>query len=50
MFGIGTKELIIIALVLILLFGSKRVPELAKDLSDAVKHVGNAFGGSTKKK
>jgi len=42
MFGIGTKELIIIAIVLILLFGAKRIPELAKSIGDAVRHLKGA--------
>jgi len=32
MFGLGTKEIIIIAVVLVLLFGAKKIPELAKTL------------------
>jgi sec-independent protein translocase protein TatA len=43
MFDIGTKEIIIIAVVLILLFGSKKIPELAKSIVDAIKHFKGAF-------
>jgi sec-independent protein translocase protein TatA len=43
MFGLGTKELIIIAIILVLLFGSKKIPELAKSIVDAVKHLRTAF-------
>ena len=43
MFGLGTKELIIIAVIFILLFGAKRIPELAKSLVDAIKHIRGAF-------
>lgn len=43
MFGLGTKEIIIIAIILILLFGSKKIPELAKSLVDAVKHLTGSF-------
>ncbi len=50
MFGLGTKELIIIAIVILLLFGSKKVPEIAKNIADAVRSLGNAFGGDDKKK
>ena len=32
MFGIGTSELMIILLVVLLLFGSKELPELARTL------------------
>ncbi len=43
MFGLGTKELIIIAVIAILLFGSKKIPELAKSLVEAIKHITGAF-------
>ena len=46
MFGLGTKEIIIIAIILIILFGSKKIPELAKSLVDAVKHITGAFKSS----
>jgi len=49
MFDIGTKEIIIIAGVLILLFGSKKIPELAKSLVDAIKHLRGAFKEEEKK-
>lgn len=50
MFGLGTKEIIIIAIILLILFGSKKIPELAKNLVDAIKHIGGAFGGTDSKK
>ena len=43
MFGLGTKELVILAVIFILLFGAKRIPELAKSLVDAIKHLRGAF-------
>ena len=43
MFGLGTKEIVIIAVVLVLLFGSKKIPELAKGITDAIKHLRGAF-------
>ena len=43
MFGLGTKELIIIAIVLVLLFGAKKIPELAKSIVDSIKHLRSAF-------
>jgi sec-independent protein translocase protein TatA len=39
MFGLGTKELIIIAIILILLLGAKKIPELAKGVAEAVRHL-----------
>ena len=43
MFGLGTREIIIIAIVLVLLFGSKKIPELTKSIADAIKHLFGAF-------
>lgn len=43
MFGLGTKEIIIIAVILVLLFGSRRIPELARGITDAIKHLRGAF-------
>jgi sec-independent protein translocase protein TatA len=47
MFNIGTKEIIIIAVVLVLLFGTKKIPELAEGLADAIKTLRKAFSSST---
>lgn len=43
MFGLGTKELVIIAIVLVLLFGAKKIPELSKSIVEAIKHLRGAF-------
>jgi len=43
MFGLGTKEIIVIAVIAILLFGSKKIPELAKSLVEAIRHITGAF-------
>ena len=43
MFGLGTKEIIIIAVIIILLFGSKKIPELAKNIVEAVKNLTGMF-------
>ena len=43
MFGLGTKEIIIIAVVAVLLFGAKKIPELAKSIVEAIRHMRSAF-------
>ena len=37
MFGLGTPEILLIALVVLLLFGGKKIPELMKGLGKGVK-------------
>lgn len=37
MFGLGSSELIIIAIIVFLLFGAKRLPEVGKGLGQAIK-------------
>ena len=44
--NIGTTELIVIALVLLLLFGGKKLPELARGAGDAMRE----FRKATKEK
>ncbi|MBI3627337.1 MAG: twin-arginine translocase TatA/TatE family subunit [Candidatus Sungbacteria bacterium] len=41
--GIGTKEIIIIAILAIVLFGSRKIPELAKSIVEAIRHMRGAF-------
>ena len=43
MFGLGTRELLILVAVLVLLFGAKKIPELARSIGDAVKYIRRGF-------
>lgn len=49
MFGLGTKEIIIIAVVLVLLFGAKKVPDLARGIGEAIGYVRRAIRGEDEK-
>ena len=39
LFGLGMQEILVIALIVLLLFGSKKIPELVKGLGKGVKSV-----------
>lgn len=43
MFGLGMQELIVIFLIILLLFGAKNLPEIAKSLGKGIKEFKNAF-------
>lgn len=42
---IGTQEIIIIALIILLLFGGKKIPELMKGLGKGVKSFKDGVNG-----
>ena len=42
MFGIGVQELLLILFIVLILFGAKKVPELAKGLGTALREFRKA--------
>lgn len=46
MFGLGSRELIIIAVILVLLFGANKIPALAAGIAEAIKKLRGGFSGS----
>ena len=48
MFGIGFQEIIIIALVVLLFFGGKKIPELMKGLGKGVRSFKDGMNGVEK--
>ena len=45
MFGIGAQELIFIALIVLLFFGGKKIPELMKGLGKGVRSFKDGMNG-----
>jgi sec-independent protein translocase protein TatA len=49
MFGIGSQELMIIFLIVFLIFGAKRLPELGNSLGQAIRGFKKGMDGEVKK-
>lgn len=45
LFGLGTQELILIALLVLLLFGAAKIPELMKSLGKGIKSFKKEMNG-----
>ncbi len=48
MFGIGMPELIIILVILLVVFGAKRLPEMGAGLGKGIKNFKKSLGDSDK--
>lgn len=45
MFGLGAQEILVIALIILLLFGGKKIPELMKGLGKGIKSFKDGMNG-----
>ncbi len=50
MFGLGTTELILLAILLVLLFGARKLPELARGIAEAIKLLRGGFSDDERNK
>lgn len=48
--GLGFKEILIIALIIIVLFGAKKIPELMRGMGSGIKEFKDAVKEDDKKK
>jgi sec-independent protein translocase protein TatA len=46
MFSLGVPELLIILVIVLLIFGAKRLPEIGKAFGKSVRELKNATGGN----
>ncbi|MEX0934597.1 MAG: twin-arginine translocase TatA/TatE family subunit [Candidatus Saccharimonadales bacterium] len=44
-FGLGVPELILIIVLVLLLFGGKKLPQLSRNVSSAIKDLRRGFSG-----
>lgn len=45
MFGLGLQEILVIAFIILLLFGGKKIPEMMKGLGKGVKNFKDGMEG-----
>jgi TatA/E family protein of Tat protein translocase len=48
MFGLDARELIILVGILILFFGPKKIPELARSIGESIRYIKNGFSDGKK--
>lgn len=44
--GIGTTEIVVVALILLVMFGGKKLPELARGIGDSIREFRKAASES----
>lgn len=49
MFGLGAGEILVICLIILLLFGGKKIPELMKGLGKGMKSFKDGMNGADEK-
>ena len=48
MFGFGFQELLVILVIILVLFGGKKIPELSRSIGDAIRELRKGITGDAK--
>ena len=46
MFGIGSEELVLILVIVLVLFGGKKLPELSRSIGESMRELRKGFNGA----
>lgn len=49
MFGIGFQELLLVLIIILVLFGGKKIPELSRSIGDAIHELKKGIAGDDDK-
>ncbi len=47
MFGLGFQEILLLALIALILFGAKKLPDVGRALGDSIREFKKAMSGDT---
>lgn len=47
MFGLGTTELVVILIIVVVLFGASRLPQIGKGVGEAIRNFKKSVSGET---